>query len=189
MTIGEPFIPFETKEDLAAWFEINPNGKELWIKMAKKKTGIKSIYYEDALEVALCYGWIDGIRKAYDENFFAQRYTPRNPRSIWSKLNKDKVLQLIKENKMMPPGFAIIEVAKKNGNWDNAYSSSRKIEIPEDFSLKLKKNKDARLFFDTLNSVNRYAILHRIEKTKTDDKRSQMIEKFISMLEDKKKLY
>lgn len=184
-----PIILFETKTDWAVWIELNPQTKAIWVQMAKKKTGIKSIYYEDALEVALCYGWIDGIRKKYDEVSFIQRFTPRKPKSLWSKKNKNTVLQLIAEGKMKPSGLAAIEVAKKNGMWKNAYESQSNIIVPDDFKKELSKSKEAELFFNKLNRMNRYAILHRIEKAKTDKQRDNMIEEFVAMLDNRKKLY
>lgn len=184
-----PLILFETKADWANWIELNQQASAIWIRIAKKKTGIKSIYYEDALEVALCYGWIDGIRKKYDEVSFIQRFTPRKPKSLWSKKNKNTVLRLIVDGKMKPSGLATIEVAKKNGMWDNAYESQSNIIVPDDFKEELAKSKEAELFFNKLNRMNRYAILHRIEKTRTNKQRADLIEEFVAMLDNRKKLY
>jgi uncharacterized protein YdeI (YjbR/CyaY-like superfamily) len=184
-----PIILFETRACWADWIELNPQASAIWVRIAKKKTGIKSIYYEDALEVALCYGWIDGIRKKYDEVSFIQRFTPRKSKSLWSKKNKNAVQQLMLEGKMKASGLATIEAARKNGMWDNAYESQSNIIAPDDFKKELAKSKEAEIFFNKLNRMNRYAILHRIEKTKTNKQRTDLIEEFVAMLSDRKKLY
>lgn len=183
-------ILFASPADWEAWLEIHASGSEgLWLQIAKKNSGLKSVTYDEALEIALCYGWIDGLKKAYNEKSWIQRFTQRRSRSLWSQINKEKALRLIKEGKMKPLGLEAIENAKANGNWDNAYAPQSEITIPSDFEKYLLANKAAYEFFKTLNNVNRYAILHRIQKAKTDAARNAKIEQFISMLEAHKKLY
>jgi uncharacterized protein YdeI (YjbR/CyaY-like superfamily) len=185
-----PVILFKNKSELSGWLEIN-NSKTsgVWIRISKKNSGIKSVSYAEAVESALCYGWIDGQVKKYDEYTYMQRFTPRRNKSIWSKINKQKALKLIKEGKMKPSGLEAIKAAKKNGFWENAYEPQSQIKEPPDLLKALDKNIEANRFYKTINRVNRYAILHRIQKTGTKEKRMSLIKKFINMLEENRKLY
>jgi uncharacterized protein YdeI (YjbR/CyaY-like superfamily) len=190
MEIDFPILLFESPEDWAAWLDVHCNtAPGIWIQIAKKASRLKSVSYFDAVTIALCYGWIDGIAKKYDADSYVQRYTPRKPNSIWSLINKERALQLIEEGLMKPSGLAAIEKAKQNGNWDKAYEPQSKIEIPDDLMAELLRHPEAYTFFETLNSQNKYAILHRIHKTKTIEKRKDKIDEFIDMLLNKRKLY
>jgi uncharacterized protein YdeI (YjbR/CyaY-like superfamily) len=185
-----PVLFFEKKEDWNNWLENNHSeSKGIWIKIMKKASGIESLNYKEALEVALCYGWIDGQKNPFNDVAWLQKFTPRNPKSIWSKINKEKAELLIKEEKMRAAGLTAIENAKLNGNWDIAYDSYKTASIPDDLQLEFDRNESARSFFETLNRTNRYAILFRIQNTKNAITRKNRIDKFIQMLEKKEKLY
>ena len=161
----------------------------LWLRFAKKNSGLTSVTYEEALDVALCYGWIDGLKKKYDEQTFMLRFTPRGARSIWSKINRNKATALIESNQMQPAGLAAIERAKTNGQWDAAYDSQSKITVPDDLQAALDKNAKAKKFFATLNSVNRYAILFRLQTAVKPDTRAKRLQQFVEMLERGEKLH
>jgi len=185
-----PILLFENKKEWTKWLAKNhKTSKGLWLRIAKKDAGIKSITYQEALETALCYGWIDSIRKKYDDKTFIQRFTIRGKRSIWSKINREKVETLIKKKQMNPAGLEAIELAKKNGRWDAAYDSYSTAEIPDDFRLELNKKPKAKKFFETLNSQNRYAIIFRIHNAKRIETRERRIKQFITMLERNEKIY
>lgn len=161
----------------------------VWLKLAKKLADLQSITYQQALDTALCYGWIDGQKKSGDKSFWLQKFTPRGPKSIWSKINRAKAKQLISGGSMQAPGLAAIERAKANGRWQAAYDSHRTATLPEDFRQALDHNYAAKAFFSTLNSQNRYAILFRIQTAKKIETRQKRIEQFIAMLKKKEKLY
>lgn len=158
----------------------------VWIKFAKKGSGIASVVYKDALEVALCYGWIDGQVKSIDETCYQQRFTPRRARSKWSKINCGHVARLISSGKMRPAGLKQIEVAKADGRWDAAYDSPKNVAVPDDLLHALTAVPDAKKAFATLSSRNRYAILYGIHDAKRADTRIKRIAKFVKMLADGK---
>ena len=185
-----PIISFETQQDWEAWLkEHHTDTRGIWLKIAKKETGILSLSYSEALESALCYGWIDGQKASFDDKYWLQKFTPRRLKSVWSKVNCDKAIALIKEGRMQPAGLRQVELAKADGRWDMAYESQGKITIPDDFQSELDKNQRAKDFFGTLNSVNRYAILHRIQTAKKAETRSARIKKFIEMLAKNERIY
>jgi len=185
-----PVLPFETQKAWAVWLAKNHAASPgLWLQLAKKTSGIASITYDEAVEIALCYGWIDGQKNSYDEKSWLQKFTPRGARSVWSKINRDKVERLIKDDRMPPAGLKAIEVAKQNGQWDAAYDAQSKATVPEDLQAALNKNAQAKAFFATLNSRNRYAILFRIHTAKKAETRARRIRQFIEMLEKKELLY
>jgi uncharacterized protein YdeI (YjbR/CyaY-like superfamily) len=161
----------------------------IWVKSAKKASGIPTMTYNEAVDVALCYGWIDGQGKSLDEQYTLQRYTPRGRRSKWSKLNRERVARLIKEGRMRPAGLAEVERAKADGRWDAAYDSPSTAAVPDDLAKALANSAKARKFFETLNGNNRYAILHRIQDAKKPETRARRIEKFVEMLKKGEKLY
>ena len=164
-----PILIFETAQDWDAWLaQHGDNSPGVFIKMAKKGSGVLSVNYAEALEVALCHGWIDAVRNRFDDVYFLQKYTPRGPRSIWSEINKKKVQGLIKAKLMRPAGLATVNRAKENGNWDRAYAPARTITVPPELEAALKKNKKAAAFFKTLTGSNRYAILHRLHTAKKE---------------------
>ena len=175
---------FKDSQGWEAWLEKNHGASSgLWLRVAKKVAKLQSVTYQEALDVALCYGWIDGQKKIYDEESWLQKFTPRGPRSIWSKINRTKALGLIEQNRMRPAGHAAIERAKVKGQWEGAYDSHRTSSVPDDFEAALARSPKAKEFFATLNSANRYAILWRIQTAKKAETRTRRIEQFIEMLE------
>lgn len=186
---GLPIIAFETAADFAAWIEAHIADGGLWLKIAKKASGVTTVDYAQALDVALCYGWIDGQKQSYDGTYFLQRFTPRRPKSVWSKVNVEKVAALIKEGKMLPEGLAAVEAAKADGRWEAAYDSARTMGIAEDFAAALEANPKAKAFWATLNKTNTYAFNYRIQSAKKPETRAARIEKFIAMLNEGRSIY
>ena len=185
-----PTLLFPKQKDWADWLRKNhAKSSGVWLKLAKKSSGSHSVSYAEALEIALCYGWIDGQKKSYDESFWLQKFTPRGAKSIWSKINKGKAGELIRSGRMKPAGLNAVEWAKQNGRWDAAYDSPSVSTVPPDFQARLNKSAKAKAFFATLNSANRYAILFRIQTAKKAETRARKIEQFIEMLERKEKLH
>jgi len=189
-TNGLSIMSFETQQDWESWLtEHRTDTVGIWLKIAKKETGKPSVNYSEALDSALCYGWIDGQKASFDDQYWLQKFTPRRPKSIWSKVNCDKATALIAEGRMQPEGIRQVELAKADGRWESAYESQSKITIPADFQSELDKNQKAKDFFSTLNSINRYAILFRIHSAKKPATRSARINKFIEMLSNNQKIY
>lgn len=185
-----PVISFDTQQHWAVWLEENhAEARGIWLKIAKKDTGARSVSYAQALESALCYGWIDGQKAGFDEQYWLQKFTPRGPRSIWSRVNRDKVTALIDEGRIQPAGLRQVELAKADGRWDSAYASQSTISIPDDLQRELDKDPEARAFFSTLDSANRYAILWRIHMAKGPQTRAARIRKFVDMLAKHEKLH
>jgi uncharacterized protein YdeI (YjbR/CyaY-like superfamily) len=185
-----PVILFEQLQDWADWLDQHQaTSAGVWLRLAKKASGLRSITYAEALEVALCYGWIDSQKKSYDEQTWIQKFTRRGPKSIWSKINREKAEQLIAAGQMKPPGLAAVEAARQDGRWEAAYDSFSNATIPDDFQAELDKNAAAQAFFDILNRQNRYAILYRIQTAKKAETRARRIQQFIEMLANQEKLY
>ena len=185
-----PIISFETQQDWERWLtEHHTETEGIWLKIAKKEAGISSVNYAEALESAICYGWIDGQKASFDDKYWLQKFTPRRAKSIWSKVNCTKALALIAEGRMQPAGIRQVELAQADGRWESAYESQSKITIPDDFQKELDNNPKAQEFFTTLNSVNRYAILFRIQTAKKPETRSARISTFIEMLSNNQKLH
>jgi uncharacterized protein YdeI (YjbR/CyaY-like superfamily) len=185
-----PVISFGSQQDWEVWLEENhAEARGVWLKIAKKDTGARSVSYVQALESALCYGWIDGQKAGFDEQCWLQKFTPRGPRSIWSKVNCQKATALIAEGRMRPAGLWQVERAKADGRWDSAYASQSTITIPHDLQSELDNNPDAQAFFSTLDSANRYAILWRIHTAKRPQTREARIRKFVDMLSKHEKLH
>ncbi len=183
-------LSFKSPKAWASWLDKNhAKSSGLWLKIAKKDSGLKSVSYPEALETALCYGWIDGQKKSCDEFTWLQKFTPRGVKSIWSKINREKALALIKTRGMKPAGLKAVENAKQNGQWDAAYDAQSTSTVPEDFQSELKKNKKAKVFFETLNSANRYAILFRIHTARKAETRTRRIEEFVGMLARSEKIH
>lgn len=179
-----PILAFETAQAWEAWLTKNGGTSPgIYIKVAKKDSGVLSVNYAEALEVALCHGWIDAIKISFDASYFLQKFVPRTSRSGWSEINKKKVQQLVKAKLMRPAGLATVKAAKANGQWDRAYAPAKTITIPLDLQAALKKNKEAREFFATLTGSNRYAILHRLQTAKKEETRAKRLALFIGMLE------
>jgi uncharacterized protein YdeI (YjbR/CyaY-like superfamily) len=164
------------------------NTSGLWLKIAKKSCPVPSVKYDQALDTALCHGWIDGQRKSLDETHFIQRFTPRRKGSLWSQRNVKKVAALIAEGKMKPAGQAEIDAAREDGRWERAYSSSSNASVPGDFQKALNENKAAGDFFAGLGKTKRYAFIQRLETAKKPETRTKRIEQFIVLLESEKSL-
>jgi uncharacterized protein YdeI (YjbR/CyaY-like superfamily) len=179
-----PIIPFENSQVWAEWLEAQGEASVtgVWLKLAKAGSGIPSITYAEALEVALCYGWIDGQKKGFDERYWLQKFTPRRAKSIWSKINCEKAEALIAKGAMKPSGLREVDAAKRDGRWEAAYDSQSKIVIPEDFQVALDQNPAAQAFFARLNSAQRYSFLFRIQTAKKAETRAKYIRNFIEML-------
>jgi len=189
-SIDLPMLPFASKKKWTDWLaKQHDKSTGVWLKIAKKDSGIPSVTYDEALESALCYGWIDGQKKGFDDQYWLQKFTPRGPKSIWSKINTEKVERLIKSGEMMSAGLNAIEAAKKDGRWDAAYASQKNISIPEDFQAALDKNQKAKAFFETLKSGERYSFLFRIQTAKKAETRVKRIKQFIEMLEKNEKFH
>ena len=181
---------FASQEAWRKWLEKNHCKSDgLWLRLAKKNSGMKSVSYGEALEIALCYGWIDGQKKAESEQAWLQRFLPRSARSIWSKINREKALLLIAQGRMNPAGLEAIEMARKNGNWETAYDSPRGAEVPEDLQAALDANPKALQFFLSLDKANRYAVLFRIQTVKKAATRAAKICQFVDMLERNEKIH
>ncbi|MBB6730983.1 YdeI/OmpD-associated family protein [Cohnella zeiphila] len=185
-----PILFFENPASLIEWLEENHAASPGFrLKLAKKGSGLKSVTYDEAMDCALRYGWVDSQKEALDDLAWLQRFTPRGPRSIWSKINREKAERLIAAGLMKPSGLAAIEAAKRDGRWDKAYASQSIAEVPEDFAAELKRNPKAAAFFETLDRQNRYAMLFRIHQAKKPETREKRIREFIGMLERGETLY
>jgi uncharacterized protein YdeI (YjbR/CyaY-like superfamily) len=179
-----PTLPFESKKKWADWLaKQHDKSAGIWLKLAKKGTGIPSVIYEEALDVALCYGWIDGQKGSFDDKYWLQKFTPRGAKSIWSKINTEKAERLIASGEVKPSGLKVIEAAKQDGRWDAAYASQKNIAVPDDFKTALNKNKKAKAFFESLTSARRYSFLFRIVTAKKTETRERRIRQFVEMLE------
>jgi uncharacterized protein YdeI (YjbR/CyaY-like superfamily) len=187
---NEPVVPFVDARAFARWLKTNHGkSKGLWLKLAKKDSGVKSITYASALDEALCWGWIDGQRGSWDEIFFVQRFTPRGPRSIWSKINIGKVAALTEAGRMQPSGLAQVQRAKENGQWERAYDGQKNMKPSPELLAALEANPKAAQFYATLSSQNRYAILHRLHTAKKPETRVRRLETFVAMLARGEKLH
>lgn len=185
-----PILLFANQQSWEAWLGEHPmETRGIWLKIAKKGSNISSVNYAEALESALCYGWIDGQKAPWDDQFWLQKFTPRRAKSKWSKINRDKAEALIAAGRMQPAGYRQIELAKEDGRWEAAYEPQSRITIPEDFQSELDKYPSAKDFFSTLNRINRYAILYRILGAKKPETRAALIKRFIDMLAKGEKIY
>ena len=181
---------FDQQKDWAAWLKKNHDkAPGIWLRLAKKNSDRGSVTYQEALESALCYGWIDGQKKSDDEDYWLQKFTPRSASSIWSKINRDKALLLMESGRMAPSGLKEVERAQSDGRWDAAYDSASSAAVPADFQAALDANPRARAFFATLNGSNRYAVLFRIQAAKKAETRAKRIQDFTHMLERHEKLH
>lgn len=188
--MDEATLSFEMPADWDAWLERHGGvSTGVWLRFSKKGASQPTISYAQALESALCHGWIDGQKKAENEHYWRQRFTPRAARSIWSKINTAKAEALIAAGRMRPAGMREIERAKQDGRWERAYAPASQSTIPDDLQQAFDANPQAQAFFATLNSQNRYAILFRIQHVKKAETRAKKIDQFIGMLTKGEKLY
>lgn len=181
---------FERQRDWATWLNENhASSSGIWLKLAKIGADVPSVSYGEAVEIALCFGWIDGQKRARDDQFWLQKFTRRSDKSVWSKINRDKALALVKAKKMKPAGLKEIERAKLDGRWDAAYDSSSNAAVPSDFQSALDGNARAKAFFETLDSRNRYAVLYRIQTAKNAETHAKRISQFVLMLARQEKVH
>ncbi len=187
---GRPIIAFASPADWEQWLTTNhETAPGLWVKIAKKGAGIDSVTYAEVLDGALCYGWIDGQKASFDEQFWLQRFTPRGRHSKWSQINRDKVAELMRQDRMKPAGLAQVERAQQDGRWDAAYPPQSRITVPDDLQVALDDNPAARANFDQLDRLNRYAILYRLHDTRNPETRARRIDHFVAMLAENQKPY
>ena len=184
-----PVLPFVDGDAWETWLVANVTSKGLWLKIAKKDSGIATVTYDQALEVALCHGWIDGQKRGFDGEYFLQRFTPRRPRGLWSKINIGKVERLIAEGRMRAGGQREVDAAKADGRWDAAYDGARNMETPPELVAALAKNKKARTFFETLDKTNRYAVCWRVQTAKKPETRAKRVETLVAMLARGEKIH
>lgn len=185
-----PTVGFATPEEFGVWLEENHAGSEgIWLKIAKKGSGVPSVTYAEALRACLCFGWIDSQKRGFDERFFLQRFTPRRPRGRWSRINREAAEELIEAGRMRPAGLAEVEQAKADGRWEDAYEGQRTAKAPLDLQRELDSNQAARDFFAGLDSANRYAIVYRLEEAKKPETRERRLRKFVAMLERGEKIH
>jgi len=180
----EPTLTFGSEDELADWLERNhATSPGIWLRIARKDAGQQSVSYPEALEAALRYGWIDGQKRPLDSGWWLQRFTPRKPRSAWSRVNRDKAEALIAAGRMQPAGLVQVERARADGRWQAAYESQSRAEVPPDLQAALAASPAAAASFATLNAVNRYAILYRLQSAKKAETRARRLRSFIEMLE------
>ncbi len=183
-------LSFKSAGDWKKWLEKNhAKSMGIWLRFFKKDSGVASVTYAEALDEALCYGWIDSQLQKYDEKSYLQKFTPRRPKSIWSKRNIEHVRRLVKEGRMQAAGKNKLEAARKDGRWEQAYDSSGTMKVPADFLKKLSKNKKAKLFFESLNRANTYAIAWRLQTAKKPETRARRMKALLDMLARGKKLH
>lgn len=185
-----PILLFASPVDLERWLEANAAGSSgLWLKIAKKGAPEPSVTYAEALELALCFGWIDSRKRGLDDTHFLQRFTPRRPRGRWSKINREKVEALEAEGRLRPAGAAEVAAAKADGRWDAAYEGQRTAPVPVDLQRALDASPAAAAFFAELDSANRYAITYRLAEAKKPETRDRRLRKFVAMLERGEKIH
>ena len=188
--MGDLTLTFTDQAAWESWLALNGTViSGVWLRLAKRTAQQQTVSYAEALEIALCHGWIDGQKQAESEHFWLQRFTPRAARSIWSQINKTKAEALISAGRMHPAGMSEVERARQDGRWDRAYASASQATVPDDLQVALNANKKAKAFFATLNGQNRYAILFRIQNVKKAETRARKIAQFVAMLANNEKLH
>ncbi|MGH8077775.1 MAG: YdeI/OmpD-associated family protein [Lysobacter sp.] len=184
-----PIKLFSSQATWEKWLTAHGGEPGVWLKIAKKNQGVTSVTYAEALDIALCYGWIDGLKRACDEQFFLQRFTPRRPKGLWSKINIAKVERLLAANRVAAAGLREIEAAKADGRWHAAYDSASNMEVPPELAAALAKKPKARKFFEQLDRTNRYAFCWRVQTAKKPETKQARVDKFIAMLERGEKIH
>ena len=185
-----PVMTFESTDAWDTWLAAHhTDSPGLWLKIAKKGAAGRTVSYSDALDVALCHGWIDGQKGRHDDEYWLQRFTPRKPGGNWSKINTERAAALIAAGRMRPAGLREVERAQADGRWEQAYESQSRVTVPEDLARALAANERAGAFFATLDSANRYAILYRIGTAKKPETRAKRIDTFVTMLSEHKKIH
>ena len=189
LPVDLPIQLFPRQSDWEDWLSAHGDAPGIWLKIAKKNKGVSSVTYAEALDVALCHGWIDGLKRACDDQYFLQRFTPRRPKSLWSKINIAKVERLLAANRVAAAGLREIDAAKHDGRWQAAYDSASNMEVPPELSAALAKKVKARKFFEQLDRTNRYAFCWRVQTAKTPGTKQARVDKFIAMLERGEKIH
>ena len=185
-----PILLFADRAALRRWLSAHHASQPgVWLRIAKLASPLRSVTYAEALDVALCFGWIDGQKRSYDADSFLQKFTPRQKRSPWSKRNREHVARLVAAGEMHPAGLAAVEAAKADGRWDRAYDSSGTATVPADFQAALDDRPEAKAFFEALKGANRYAILYRIQTAVRPETRARRIAEFVAMLERRETLH
>jgi len=185
-----PIIPFVSQAEFTQWMVQNHDKENgIWLRFYKKNSGVTTVVYSEALDVALCFGWIDGQVKKFDDISYIQKFTPRRAKSMWSKRNREHVARLEKEGRIQPAGIREVEAAKRDGRWESAYDSPGNMEIPQEFINELSKNQKALAFFSTLNKTNLFVIGWRLQTAKTPETKEKRILSIIDMLEKGKKFH
>lgn len=184
-----PVLPFADADAWEAWLVANADAKGVWLKIAKKDSGHATVTYAEALDVALCHGWIDGQKRGFDEAWFLQRFTPRRAKSLWSKINVGHFERLVAAGRMRAGGLREVEAAKADGRWDAAYDGGRNMEVPPELAQALAKNRKAKAFFDTLNAANRYAVCWRVQTAKKPETKAKRVDTLVAMLARGEKLH
>lgn len=190
MTADYDIVAYKTAQEWRGWLtnhHADTNG--VWMRIYKKASNLPTVTYAEALDEALCYGWIDGQIKKYDELSYIQKFTPRRKNSLWSKRNIEYIARLTEAGRMMPSGIAEVEAAKADGRWEAAYDKPSEMVMPDDFLKAISKNPKAKTLFDTLNKTNRYAIAWRLQTAKTPETRQRRMDKIIATLEAGEKLH
>ena len=185
-----PIIAFSSQSEWRKWLELNQDASDgIWLQFYKKGSGVPTVVYARALDEALCFGWIDGQLRRGDENFYLQKFTPRRKRSTWSKRNIEHVARLDSEGKMAPSGLKAVESAKADGRWDNSYDSQSNMTIPEDFLFEVSKDSKVLAFWESLNKVNKFAIVWRIQTAHKEDVRKKRMTSLLAMLDRGEKIH
>lgn len=185
-----PMLAFASSKEFTSWLAKHHKASAgIWIQLFKVNSGVPTITYAEALDVALCYGWIDGQKKPYDAESWLQKFTPRRPKSIWSKRNQEHVERLSKLGMMKAAGIAEVEAAKADGRWEQAYESPSTMTVPTDFLKELAKNKKAEAFFKTLNKTNIYSIVWRLQTAKKPETRDKRMKAILEMLKKGEKFH
>ena len=189
-SVEQPIVPFSNAAAFRRWLKTNhAKHQGIWMQLAKKDSGIASITYAEALDEALCYGWIDGQKKSFDAEYWLQKFTRRGPRSVWSKINIGHIERLTNAGRMQPAGQAAVAAAKADGRWEQAYHSLSTHELPADFLAAVSRHAKARAFFGTLNIANRYAIYFRLTTARKPETRARRFEQLLGMLKRGEKLH
>jgi uncharacterized protein YdeI (YjbR/CyaY-like superfamily) len=193
MATAKPEYPILLFPDDAAWeswlAEHHASAPGVWLRFAKKGGALSSVNYKEALDVALCWGWIDGQVKKHDDDSYLQKFTPRGKKSLWSKVNVGKVERLVATGRMRAPGQAAVDAAKADGRWNRAYDSSSTATVPDDLAKALAKSRKAEQFFATLDKANRYAVIWRVQTASTPVLRTKRITELVAMLARGEKIH
>lgn len=185
-----PRLTFPSQAAFEAWLDAHhATTPGLWLQIAKKASGIPTVTYDEAVESALCFGWIDGQKGALDAQYFLQKFTPRRPRSLWSQINTRRVEALETQGRMRPAGLREVQAARADGRWDAAYQGARELTVPEDLAEALRKDPQAEAFFATLDKTNRYAVCWRVQTAKKPQTRADRIAKLVAQLARGEKLH